>query len=415
MRRMVLGTMAAFAMALLAAGSGSGAPTVPAAEPVPEDVLFLRTATGVALVRDLPDGLGVDIPGAVPAIDWSAVVRAVPDAGVTMVEAIDPESGNILWARRVAGTLDVKVASRDAAMVALGDPAEGAGYGFARTSTTFVILEDGVAESRTIVLDGNYAPEAFSTDGESLFVVEYLPPRNPTSYRVRRLDLVTEEVEGVYTVDAELQESMQGTARVQAASPDGRRLYTLYTLALGGGVRHTFVHVLSLDELWAHCIDLPAAFGGADERAAAIAVSPDGTRLYVADASTGMVAEADTETLSVTRTAGIAFWSQGGIAHAAAGRDGPLYLAKGKGVLEVDTDEWMAGRSWELEGRISGLQTSNDGTRLFVGLRDEIVVLDTETGAQLEAVDPTGIEAIDQLGTSTRSLEEERTTTECAC
>jgi hypothetical protein len=415
MRRMVLGTVAAFAMALLAAGSGSGAPTVPAAEPVPEDVLFLRTATGVALVRDLPEGLGVDIPGAVPAIDWSAVVRAVPDAGATTVEAIDPESGDILWARQAAGTLEVKVASRDAGMVALADPAEGAGYGFARTSTTLVILEDGVAESRTIVLDGNYAPEAFSTDGESLFVVEYLPPRNPTSYRVRRLDLATEKVEGVYTVDQELQDSMQGTARVQAAGPDGRRLYTLYTLDLGGGVRHTFVHVLSLDELWAHCIDLPAPLEGFDERAMAIAVSPDGTRLYVADAVTGTVAEADTEELAVTRTMEIPFWSPGGIAHAAVGPDGRLYLAKGDAGVAVDTSTRRPTTAWDVDGRISGLQVSQDGDRLFVGLRDDITILDAATGAQLGTVDPVGIEAIRQLGTSTRALEEERTTTECAC
>ncbi len=415
MRRMTLGIVAAFAVALLAAGSGSGAPPAPETEPMPEDVLFLRTSEGVALVRDFLEGAAINLPDAVPAIDWSAVVRATPSEGGTMVEATDPETGAPLWSREVAGTLEVKVASGDAAMVALGRPEETAGYASGRTSTALVILEEGVPQPRTIVLEGNHAPEAFSTDGGSLFVVEYLPSENPTSYRVRRLDLATEEVVGVYTVDQELQESMQGTARVQAASPDGRRLYTLYTLEGARGVRRTFVHVLSLDELWAHCIDLPASFGSLDERAMAITVSPDGTRLYVADASTGMVAEADTETLAVTRTAEIAFWSQGGTAHVVAGRDGPLYLAKGTGVLEVDTAGWMAGRSWELEGRINGLQTSNDGTRLFVGLRDEIVVLDTETGAQLDAVDPAGVEAIDQLGTSTRSLEEERATTECAC
>lgn len=415
MRRMTLGIVAAFAIALLAAGSGSGAPPAPEAEPVPEDVLFLRTSEGVALVRDFPEGAAINVPDAVQAIDWSALVKAVPTEVDTHVEAIDPRSGDLLWTTDVPGTLEVKVASGNAAMVALGRPEETASYASGRSSTALVILERGVPQPRTIVLEGNYAPEAFSTDGGSLFVVEYLPSENPTSYRVRRLDLATEEVVGVYTVDQELQESMQGTARVQAASPDGRRLYTLYTLEGARGVRRAFVHVLSLDELWAHCIDLPASFGSLDERAMAITVSPDGTRLYVADASTGMVAEADTETLVVTRTAGVAFWSQGGIAHGAVGPHGRLYLAKGTGVVDVDMGTLTAGASWELEGRISGLQVSDDGGRLFVGLRDEIVVLDTETGAQLDTVDPAGVEAIDQFGTSTRSLEEERTSTECAC
>lgn len=415
MRSMVLGMVAAFAVALLAVGSGSGAQTAPEAEPVPEDVLFLRTSEGVALVRDLPEGAAVNVPDAVPAIDWSALVRAVPNDEGTRVEAIDPESGDLLWTREVAGSLKVKVASGDAAMVALGDPQEGAGYSFGRTSTTLVILEDGVPDPRTIELDGNYAPEAFATDGRSLFVVEYLPPTDPTSYRVRRLDLVTEEVEGVYTVDQELQESMQGAARVQAASPDGRRLYTLYTHEVAGGVERTFVHVLSLDKLWAHCIDLPATFGTFDERAMAISVSPDGTRLYVADAASGMVAEADTKALTVTGTTEAPFGSRGGVAHAAADGDGPLYVGRGTGLLELDPTTWTAGHSWELEGRITGLQTSNDGERLYVGLRDEVVILDTASGAHLGVVDPIGLEAIEQLGTSTRSLEEERTTTECAC
>jgi hypothetical protein len=409
---MVFGTVAAFAVAVLAAGSGSGAERTAEAEPAQEDVLFLRTAGGVALVRDL--GSAVDVPGAVPAIDWSALVRADSTDQLTRVEAIDPESGEVLWAREAPGTLEVKAASAGAAMVALGDPQERAGYASGRTSTTLVILDEGVPEPRTIELAGNYAPEAFSTDGGSLFVVEYLPPERPTSYRVRRLDLATEQVEGVYTVDQELQDSMRGTARIQAASPDGRRLYTLYTQELAGGW-HTFVHVLSLDELWAHCIDLPAPFEGFDERAMAIAVSPDGSRLFVADAVTGTVAEADTEALTVTRTAEIPFWSPGGIAHAAAGPDGSLYLAKGDGIAQVDTETLTPVVSWEVDGRITGLQVSDDGQRLFVGLKDEIAVFDPTSGAQVEVVDPVGIEAIRQLGTSTRALEEERTTTECAC
>ncbi|HYZ10276.1 MAG TPA: hypothetical protein VE962_00085 [Actinomycetota bacterium] len=414
MRRMALGTVAALAVAMLAAGSGSGAERREAGEAVREDVLFLRTSDGVALVQSETDGSAVSVPDAVPAIDWSALVRAIPTDQETRVEALDPESGDLLWGREVAGTLEVKVASAGADMVALGDPQEGAGYAFGRTSTTLVILDEGVPEPRTIQLEGNYAPEAFSTDGASLFVVEYLPPERPTSYRVRRLDLATEQVVGVYTVDQELQDSMQGTARIQAASPDGRRLYTLYSQEIAGGT-HTFVHVLSLDELWAHCIDLPASFQAFDERGVAISVSPDGSRLYVADATTGTVAEADTETLAVTRTAEIPFWSQGGIAHAAASPGGLLYLAKGNGVLEVDTEALSPGRSWELAGRISGLQTSNDGERVFVGLRDEIVILDPTSGDEEAVLDPTGIDAIRQLGTSTRSLEEERTTTECAC
>ena len=384
-------------------------------EPTPEDVLFLRTSEGITLVRALPEGIAVSVPDAVPSIDWSVVVRAVPQDGETRVDAVDPVSGARLWSRDVEGRLEVKVASEHGGMVALGSPREGTGYPGGRASTTLVVLEEGTSEPRTIELSGNYEPEAFSTDGQSLFVVEYLPARNPTRYRVRRLDLRTEEVVGVYTVDAELQESMQGTARVQAASPDGRRLYTLYTLEGAEGVRRTFVHVLSLDELWAHCIDLPATFGTVDGRAIAISVGPEGRRLYVADAATGTVAEADTESLAVTRTTQASFGSSGGVAHAVAGPDGTLYLGRGTGLLALDASTWTPGRSWDMEQRITGIQAAKDGSRLYVGLKDQIVVLDAATGERLGVLDPANVGTIDQLGQSTRSLDEERTDFECAC
>ncbi|MGH2684924.1 MAG: hypothetical protein ACRDJP_05585, partial [Actinomycetota bacterium] len=195
-----------------------------------EDVLFLRAGGGVTLVRDLPEGVAVDLRGAVPSTDWSAVVRALPGAGETRIVAIDPLSGAELWSRDVPGNnLEVKVASEQARLVALGRSRGDSGYPQGRSSTTLTIVRGDSPEIETIHLEGNYEPEAFSTDGRSLFVVEYLPPERPTRYQVRRLDLPTEEVVGVYTPDADLQEAMQGTARIQAASRDGRRLYTLYT------------------------------------------------------------------------------------------------------------------------------------------------------------------------------------------
>ena len=392
------------------AGSAS-----PGAGNRPEDVLFLRTQEGITLVHAVPDGSAVSLPDAVPSTDWSAAVRAIRGGGRTEVVALDSTSGAPQWTRNVnAGNLEVKIASEHGRLVALGSPRGSTGYPVGRSSTTLVIAGEDLPEPRTIELAGNYEPEAFSTDGQSLFVVEYLPPKRPTSYRVRRLDLRTEEVVGVFTVDAELQESMQGTARVQAFSPDGRRLYTLYTIDGGAGKRQAFVHVLSLDELWAHCVDLPAAFGTAEESAIALTVSPDGRRLYVAEGSTGTVAEVDTQTLSVARTAQAAFGSRGGAAHAVAAPNGTLYLAKGTGIATVDASTLMPGPSWETLERITGIQAATDGTRLYVGLKDQILILDSATGERLGSLDPTDLK-IDQLGQSTRTLEEERTRISCAC
>jgi YVTN family beta-propeller protein len=384
-------------------------------QPRPDDVLFLRSADGIILVRGLPEGVAVRIPRAVPSTDWSAVVRAVPQGTQTSVVVLDPRSGDELWTREVAGKLEVEVASQEGRQVALGSRGALGGYAGGRSSTTLVIVGRDDPQPKTIELDGNFEPEAFSTDGDSLFVVEYLPPMRPTSYRVRRLDLRTEEVGGVYTVDAELQEAMQGTARIQTASPDGARLYTLYSLQDADGTKHAFVHVLSLDEEWAHCVDLPPTFGTTTEGSIALTIAPDGKRLYVTDASSGTVAEVDTTALTVTRSAQVGFGSGGGPAHAATGPDGSVYLGRGTGLVALDGSTLAPGRSWDLEKRITGLQASNDGARLYVGLRDEIVILDPKTGSIVGVLDPDGLGVIDQLGQSTAPLEEERSEIECAC
>jgi hypothetical protein len=382
--------------------------------PSPQDLLFLRTTEGLTLVKALPEPVAVPLSNGVPSLDWSAVAVGTRHGGEeTQVIASDSASGEQLWAQDVPGRYEVKVASPGARLVALGPRSGGSGYPVGRASTTLVILEDQAAP-RTIELDGNYEPEAFSTDGETLFVIEYLPALRPTSYRVRQLDLLTEEVGGVYTVDAELQESMRGTARIQAASPDGTRLYTLYSLDDGDGTPHTFVHVLSLDEKWAHCVDLASNFGNAD-RGVALAVSPDGSRAFVADAASGSVAEIDTKALTVTRTAYADLGSPNQSLFVAPATDGTLYLASGNRVISLASESMTPGRSWEMLGRINGIQVGEGTGRVYVGLRDRIEVFDTASGDRLAELNP-DIGSIDQLGQSTRIvLEEEQSSVSCAC
>lgn len=406
MRKRPIGTLAAVVAVVLAG----------CAQPTPKaDLLFVRTSKGIALVKALPKAVAVRLSDAVPSTDWSALIRADTRGTKTRVTALDASSGSRLWSRDVSGHLEVKVASGDGRLVALGRPRANAGYPSGRSSTPLVLVGEGARETRTIRLKGNFEPEAFSTDGGSLFVIQYLPPRDPNRYRVRRLDLRTGKVVGVYTADAELQEAMQGTARVQAASQDGRRLYTLYSLEGVNGVRRAFIHVLSLDELWAHCVDLPATFGNAAEKGIALSVAPDGKRLYVADASTGAVAEVDTEALTVARSTHVSFSSSGEPLYAERGTNGMLYLGSGSGLVAVNASTLTPGRSWDMRERITGIQAASDGTRLYVGLRDQIAILDTVTGDKLGVLKPSHIGTIDQLGRSTPSLDEGRTEILCAC
>ena len=368
------------------------------------DFLFIQTAGNVAVVEP-----GASSPafrgGAIPSGNWSTVVRSVPDGSSTEIIAVDPSTGEERWDTTLPGNLRAKVVSDDGGLVALG-PARERHHRVGRRSTTLVIVDGQGSEPRTITLGGNYEPEAFSTDGQSLFVIKYSPARAPTSYQVRRLDLDTQRVEGVYTPDAHLQQAMGGTARIQAASPDGRRLYTLYTLAGDGGRRYAFIHVLSLDQLWAHCIDLPGEFATSPEAATALTVSPDGKRLYVANHAEAAVAEIDTTELEVVRTETINFGFGGGRAHAAHDAGSTLFLASGRRVALVDTSSLTEQRSWLMKEKIRGLQVAGDGKRLYVAFRDRVSILRAATGKGIETIDPPGVRRIDRFGPQMPSLDD---------
>lgn len=400
-------------LALIGAGCSGDLASPANPPPAERDILFLRTAGGVTFLPTAPGGAAVTVPRAVPSTDWSTVVGAVTSGDLTRVVATDASSGRQLWAREALGRLEVKAVSSRGALAVLASP--GGGYA-GRRSTTLVVVGQNLSEPLTARLAGNFEPEAFSADGRSLFVIQYLPARRPTSYRVRRLDLGTGVVEGVYSVDAHLQEAMRGTARIQASSPDGRRLYTLYTLRDGAGTEHAFIHVLSLDELWAHCIDLPPAFAAAPERDLALAVAPKG-RLYVANARSDAVAEIDTEALTVLRSVSASFDSPGGAAHVAVGSGGLVFVGKGTRLVALDVTLAQPRPSWDLEveARILGLQAGADGSRVYVGSKDGVVAIDPLLGRTVDVINSDELGVIAQLGPSIRHLDEGRRTLQCAC
>lgn len=397
--------LALMGLVLLAGcGSAQGTPVTTT------DVLFLQSAGGVTVVETGENSPTFDGADAVPSGNWSTVVRGDISGNSTRVVATDPSSGTDLWADVIEGRLSPQVISGDGTLVALS-PKNERFYTYGRRHTKLVIAGSSLPEARTIILDGNFEPEAFSTDGEDLFVVSYQPARAPSRYQVRILDLATGRVHGVYTPHDELQTSMGGTARIQAAGPDGDRLYTLYTV--GGGMQpmHAFIHVLDLDQEWAHCIDMPDGFVTQSESATALTVSPDGKRLFAINSSTGAIAEIDTEALTVTRTSRSSF--ENGNAFAVSGPDSTVYVSSGRYVEAFDGSSLDALWSVKMDEITRGLQVTTNGDKLYVGLRREVAALDVNSGKLLEVLDPPGIDKIKEFGPVLDFEEEE--IYKCAC
>ena len=176
-----------------------------------------------------------------------------------------------------------------------------------RRSTPLDLEASDTGATQHLDLHGNFEPDAFSTDGRSLFLIQYLPAAAPDHYRVMELDLASHRIAHVASPDKVPPSSMQGTRLQQVWAPDRSVLYTLYTNQVSSGAPLTFVHVLNLEDKWAHCIDLPAAFGASRPNAKAMVGSPNGTHLYVTDADAQQIATIDTRRFKVdTTTAAVA-------------------------------------------------------------------------------------------------------------
>ena len=399
-------SMVVLAMLLVGCGNPPGAGDA--------DLLYLSSPKGVSVIEPGATSASFTDDSAMPSRDWATMVHSQINASRSKIVATDPSSGRARWIDVVPGRFEVKLVSDSGDLAALS-PVREPFYGSGRTETKLAVVGRD-QEARHFLLDGNFEPEAFSTDGDSLFVVSYVPARAPTRYQVRRLDLTTGRVEPVYTPHAELQGQMGGTARVQTSSPDGSRLYTLYTVAGAGDTRYAFVHVLDLDELWAHCIDLPQRFAPAAGSATALSVSPDGGRLYVANSATDSVAAIDTETFAVEDVVDVQF-GRGGPVHATPGGDSLLYLTDGPNVIALDAATLeMIGR-WSTPDMIKGLQVNQETSKLFVGLKDRIVVLDAVNGERLDEFAPPGVKRIRRLGPTSKPVgsQEEEDVVKCAC
>jgi hypothetical protein len=350
-------------------------------------------------------------PG-VPALGtWSPVFGASSVGEATTLQASDAATGDVVSSLEVPGSLDVRVASPDGTLVAMMEPLPAGGSPWIptpRTSTDLVVADPtGATDPRTYRLDGNFEPEAFSADGTGLFLISFVPPGDPIGYRVARLALASGKVAPVGTGPKGVVETMSGTRLEQVVSPDGTMLYTLYTTqpAEYAELRHqagrpvAFVHTLSLDEGWAHCVGLPRELWGGDPADQAMAVSPDGARLYVVDTARDVLAVMDTEKLT-SESFELDLPSADTPTQTAVGEDGTLFVAVGTEIASIDPATPETTATWATGAAVTTLGMLPDG--LGVAMVDRITVIEPATGKHLRAIPSPTVEDPAYLGLLSR-------------
>ena len=397
LRKLVVAlSVAALGTAACTRETGDGS----AIQPVPRETLLLGTEAG-PLVVEVPGGSVLfERPGAVASLGGSWLLSATPSAGSTLLQTVDAEPASTV---RLDGTLEIRVVAESGGAVALMDPLpEGwdPEVPFPRSRTPVVVADPtGVMEPRTYDLRGNFEPEAFSTDDRRLFLIQHLPAEAPTVYRVTVLDLRTGRVVPVFGPFKGPSERMPGIRLQQVLSPNADQLYTLYSSARPGYAPHhapvpngatvSFVHVLSLQDGWAHCVGLPKELWDRPASEQAMATSPNGRLLYIADPTLGLVTVMDTASLEIrTYTIDLSVSGVRRTSAVVSGDGSALFVATAgehPGITRIDTDTFDVVRTWATDD-VSGLGLSADGERLYVASDDRIEVLDATTGSDLAGV-----------------------------
>ncbi len=354
-----------------------------AATPVP-DVLLAGSSRGLIRLS----GADAQPLGAATALSWDGgALYTVRDAALVR---LDPAGGAALHSSALpAGWVPRVVTPDGSACVLARTPVTE--HPAARTRTELLVAN--AAGQRRFDLTGVVEPDAFTSDGTGLFILEWLPASAPDHYRVRLLDLATGKVQPLQTrlkapVPAGAEEEMRGAGRQAVLSADGQFLYTLYTHQPGhehtrdliAGTRsgvHAFVHVLHLTERWAYCLDLPEPFGNGP--VAGHALAADGQHLAVLDMASGSLAYAGATTLEIERIARVP--AGPGAAALVLTPDRRVFAAAGSTVQVLDRGSDAVTAAWPLPAPVRGLALSADAARLYAGGTDEVTWLDARSGA----------------------------------
>ena len=259
---------------------------------------------GLPVPFDAAENAGVTVPG--HPYSYATAVAGTDTAAMRIARG----TGEIQGSTGLSGTYGVPLVAYD------GTPSGLSGDGrrlvlikprtrFPRSETSFALIAtERMRVLDRITLEGDFSFDALSPDGETMYLIRYSDPRDPTAYEVRAYDLERDRLLADPIVDPnESGEEMAGFPQTRAVGPGGRWAYTLYSSAERD--HPPFIHALDTVNRTAKCIDLDALIGFNSVQRLKLRQAADGSSLSVLDRGQPILAvdlesfEAD-ETLDVS-------------------------------------------------------------------------------------------------------------------
>jgi hypothetical protein len=346
-------------------------------------------------------------PAGVPSASWEKVYSANAAGAGTHVSASFIESGHVERSWTVDGNWVIPTAgiartptglSADERTLVLVEGSPSA------TESRFAILATQVTHApRIISLPGQFAFDAISPNGATLYLIEYRADH--ADYVVRSVDTASGKLDEAIIVDKREPDELMAGVPIEQRQASGGKVYTLYQ-----GPEHPFVHLLFTADRSAFCIDLPAAWGTDVAKTAGWGVALSGSegQLFVANTALGVLGEINTNDLTVVRTTSFAPSARIQLAKFGGGKVGPaggamvlspdrstLYLADDAGVLAIDTGDFSVKNRLLTGTAVVSLGMAENGNVLYAVGRDGSAVLaDPFSGDVIGRISGSGYTAV---------------------
>jgi hypothetical protein len=202
---------------------------------------------------------------------------AVPAGPQTVIEAVRVRGGRVERWAAVHGSFGIPVVAYDGQTGGLarrGRLLVLSSWPGAPVSRFLVVGTKGFHVRERVTLRGVFSFDAVSPDGSTLYLIQYLDPRNYQEYRVRAYDLEAGRLLPGAIVDRrEPGEKMTGQPVTRVTTRDARWVYTLYARSQG----NSFVHALDTVRRQAFCLDVPLRV----RQAVRLALSRDERRILL--------------------------------------------------------------------------------------------------------------------------------------